>query len=378
MILEYFNSVEKNTLDFANNLNVDQLGKKIGINGRDDYNEFSNINIIIFSISEYRHNQSINKKFNADKDFRKKLYSLYIGNWTSKIYDMGSLVNGNKISDTNYALEKIINSFVKDQIFVITVGGSQNLTTSLYSSIKPLLSSINLVSINNKLDFTKNNNTEESYLSRIILDDENKLNQFSNIGYQKHLISQDEIGLINKMKFESLSLGKVKSDVNNAEPVLRDSNLTSFDIRSVKSGDINNAHQYPNGLTTYEFCSLSRFSGSGSKSKVVSFFENWDFSIMNSLLAEALWYVIDGFNSRFDENPEEDSDDFVYYHIELDNYKFKFYKSLITDRWWVEFINDELISVEKNIIYCTANDYYQSKNSIISKRILTRLKNKIT
>ena len=378
MILEYFNSVEKNALGFANNLNVDQLGKKIGINGRDDYNEFSNINIIIFSISEYRHNQSINKKFNADKDFRKKLYSLYIGNWTSKIYDMGSLVNGNKISDTNYALEKIINSFVKDQIFVITVGGSQNLTTSLYSSIKPLLSSINLVSINNKLDFTKNNNTEESYLSRIILDDENNLNQFSNIGYQKHLISQDEIGLINKMKFESLSLGKVKSEVNNAEPVLRDSNLTSFDIRSVKSGDINNAHQYPNGLTTYEFCSLSRFSGSGSKSKVVSFFENWDFSIMNSLLAEALWYVIDGFNSRFDENPEEDSDDFVYYHIELDNYKFKFYKSLITDRWWVEFINDELISVEKNIISCTANDYYQSKNSIISKRILTRLKNKIT
>ena len=378
MILEYFNSVEKNALDFANNLNVDQLGKKIGINGRDDYNEFSNINIIIISISEYRHNQSINKKFNADKDFRKKLYSLYIGNWTSKIYDMGSLVNGNEISDTNYALEKIINSFVKNQIFVITVGGSQNLTTSLYSSIKPLLSSINLVSINNKLDFTKNNNTEESYLSRIILDDENKLNQFSNIGYQKHLISQDEIDLINKMKFESLSLGKVKSDVNNAEPVLRDSNLTSFDIRSVKSGDINNAHQYPNGLTTYEFCSLSRFSGSGSKSKVVSFFENWDFSIMNSLLAEALWYVIDGFNSRFDENPEEDSDDFVYYHIELDNYKFKFYKSLITDRWWVEFINDELISVEKNIISCTANDYYQSKNSIISKRILTRLKNKIT
>ncbi len=378
MILEYFNSVEKNTLDFANNLNVDQLGKKIGINGRDDYNEFSNINIIIFSISEYRHNQSINKKFNADKDFRKKLYSLYIGNWTSKIYDMGSLVNGNKISDTNYALEKIINSFVKNQIFVITVGGSQNLTTSLYSSIKPLLSSINLVSINNKLDFTKNNNTEESYLSRIILDDENKLNQFSNIGYQKHLISQDEIGLINKMKFESLSLGKVKSDVNNAEPVLRDSNLTSFDISSVKSGDINNAHQYPNGLTTYEFCSLSRFSGSGSKSKVVSFFENWDFSIMNSLLAEAVWYVIDGFNSRFDENPEEDSDDFVYYHIELDNYKFKFYKSLITDKWWVEFINDELISVEKNIISCTKNDYYQSKNSIISERILTRLKNKIT
>ena len=99
---------------------------------------------------------------------------------------------------------------------------------------------------------------------------------------------------------------------------------------------------------------------------------------MNSLLAEAVWYVIDGFNSRFDENPEEDSKDFVYYHIEVDNYKFKFYKSLITNRWWVEFINDELISIEKDIISCTEKDYYSCKNSIISERILTRLKNKIT
>ena len=240
------------------------------------------------------------------------------------------------------------------------------------------MSSVNLVTVDNKLDFTKNNNVEDSYLSKIILDDDNKLNQFSNIGFQKHLTSTKEIELVSKMKFESLSLGKVKSNVDEAEPILRDSNLTSFDIRSVKSGDINNAHQYPNGFTTYEFCSLSRFSGSGSKSKVVSFFENWDFSIMNSLLAEAVWYVIDGFNSRFEENPEDNNDNFVYYHIEVDSYKFKFYKSLMTGKWWVEFINDELISVEKDIISCTANDYYKCKNSIISERILTRLKNKIT
>ena len=378
MILEYFNSVEKNALDFANRQNSDQLGKKIGINGRDDFNNYSNLNIVIFSISDYRPDQSIQKTFNADKDFRTKLYSLYVGNWNNEIFDLGNLVNGNKLSDTNYALERIIESFIKNQIFVITIGGSQSLTYNLYSSIKSFLTSVNLVTVDNKLDFTKNNNVEDSYLSKIILDDDNKLNQFSNIGFQKHLTSTKEIELVSKMKFESLSLGKVKANVDEAEPILRDSNLTSFDIRSVKSGDINNAHQYPNGFTTYEFCSLSRFSGSGSKSKVVSFFENWDFSIMNSLLAEAVWYVIDGFNSRFEENPEDNNDNFVYYHIEVDSYKFKFYKSLITGRWWVEFIDDELISVEKDIISCTANDYYKCKNSIISERILIRLKNKIT
>ena len=377
MFLEYFNSVDVNALNFANNQNKDQLGKRIGINGRDDFNSFDKIDIVLFSISEYRHDNSLKKSFNANKDFRKKLYSLHFSNWKAKIYDLGDLVNGNEVSDTNYAVEKIVQFCVKNQIFIITIGGSQDLTFTLYSSLKKFFNYINLVTIDNRLDFIENN-IADSYLSKIIMDEENKLNQFSNIGYQKHLTSQPEIELIDKMKFESLSLGKVKSNINEAEPVLRESNIVSFDIKSVKSGDINNAHQYPNGLSSYEFCSLSRFSGSSSKSNVISFFENWDFSIMNSLLAEAIWYVIDGYNSRINENPKDDSDDFVYYYIEVDNYKFKFYKSLLTDRWWVEFINDELISVEKDIISCTANDYFNCKNSIISDRILTRLKNKIT
>jgi len=377
LFLEYFNSVDVNALNFANNQNKDQLGKRIGINGRDDFNSFDKIDIVLFSISEYRHDNSLKKSFNANKDFRKKLYSLHFSNWKAKIYDLGDLVNGNEVSDTNYAVEKIVQFCVKNQIFIITIGGSQDLTFTLYSSLKKFFNYINLVTIDNRLDFIENN-IADSYLSKIIMDEENKLNQFSNIGYQKHLTSLPEIELIDKMKFESLSLGKVKSNINEAEPVLRESNIVSFDIKSVKSGDINNAHQYPNGLSSYEFCSLSRFSGSSSKSNVISFFENWDFSIMNSLLAEAIWYVIDGYNSRINENPKDDSDDFVYYYIEVDNYKFKFYKSLLTDRWWVEFINDELISVEKDIISCTANDYFNCKNSIISDRILTRLKNKIT
>jgi len=125
-------------------------------------------------------------------------------------------------------------------------------------------------------------------------------------------------------------------------------------------------------------CSLSRFSGLSSRVNIVSYFENWDLSIMNSLLAESTWYVIDGYATRINENPLNDSNDFIYYHIELDNYKFKFYRSKLSDRWWVEFLNDEIISIEKDIISCTFDDYNNCKNSVIPERILTRLKNKIT
>ena len=378
MFVDYFRPVDENTLDFANSQNSNQFGKKIGINGRDDFESYPDADVVLFSISEYRFNTPLRKSFNADKDFRKKLYSLYYGNWKTNIYDLGGLINGEKVSDTIFAIEKIIEFFIKNQTFVITIGGSQDLTLNFYNSIKKCLNSINLVTIDNQLDFLKNANIEDSYLSNIIMDDDNKLNQFSNIGFQKHLTSIAEIDLIDKMKFEALNLGKVKSNTIEAEPILRDSNFISFDIKSIKSGDINNAHQHPNGLTSHEFCTLSRYSGLSSKSKVISFFENWDLSTLNSLLAESVWYVIDGFNSRYNENPLEINDDFITYHIEVDNYKFKFYKSMVTDRWWVEFINDELISISKNIISCSVNDYYNCKNSIISERILTRLKNKIT
>ena len=375
MFSEYFNPVKFEIIDYVNKLDNNQLGSKLKINGRDNLNSFESLDIVIFSVNEYRFNSGIRKSFNANKDFRKKLYSLYYGNWDLNIYDFGDLENGNLVSDTQFALSKILEFFSKNKILVITIGGSQNLLFDIYSSLKETLQKINLVSVDNKIDFSNNN---ESFLHKIIMDENNKLANFSNIGYQKHLTSVPENKLLDKMYFESINLGKIKSNVAEAEPVLRDSDIVSFNINSVKAGELNNAHQYPNGLSSYELCSLSRFSGLSSRVNIVSYFENWDLKIMNSLLAESTWYVIDGYATRINENPLNDSNDFIYYHIELDNYKFKFYRSKLSDRWWVEFLNDEIISIEKDIISCTFNDYNNCKNSVIPERILTRLKNKIT
>ena len=375
MFSEYFSPVKIEIIDYVNKLDNNQLGSKLKINGRENLNSLESLDIVIFSINEYRFNSGTPKSFNANKDFRKKLYSLYYGNWDLNIYDLGDLENGNLVSDTQFALTNILDFFSKNKILVITIGGSQNLLYNMYSSLKETLQKINLVSVDNKIDFANNN---ESFLSKVIMDENNKLANFANIGYQKHLASVPENKLLDKMYFESINLGKIKSNLADAEPFLRDSDIVSFNINSVKSGDLNNAHQYPNGLSSYELCSLSRFSGLSSRVNIVSFFENWDLSIMNSLLAESTWYVIDGYSTRIKENPINDSNDFVYYYIELDNYKFKFYRSKLSDRWWVEFLNDQLISVEKDIISCTYYDYINCKNSIIPERILTRLKNKIT
>ena len=96
MFSEYFNPVNIEIIDYADNLDNNQLGSKLKINGRDNLNFFDDLDVVIFSINEYRFNSSIQKSFNANKDFRKKLYSLYYGNWDLNIYDFGDLENGNK------------------------------------------------------------------------------------------------------------------------------------------------------------------------------------------------------------------------------------------------------------------------------------------
>lgn len=57
---------------------------------------------------------------------------------------------------------------------------------------------VNLVSIDNKFDFGKENETMSatSYLTQIIIDEPNNLFNYCNIGYQTYFNSQEEIDLI--------------------------------------------------------------------------------------------------------------------------------------------------------------------------------------
>ena len=91
------------------------------------------------------------------------------------------------------------------------------------------------------------------------------------------------------MLFETYSLGKIKNKVANTEPIFRNSNLIDIDIRAVKSGDINNSHEFTNGLSSYEFCTLSRFAGLSSNLDLISFSSSYQSSAISSLISEGIW-----------------------------------------------------------------------------------------
>ena len=83
-------------------------------------------------------------------------------------------------------------------------------------------------------------------------------------------------------------------------------------------------------------------------------------------------------NNVIVENIDLNSENFIVYNVTVNNYDLKFVKSLITNRWWVSLENTNLVQIEKSYIPCVEDDYLLSKNSILSDRILSRIKNKIS
>ena len=368
MIKDYFISLSDFT-DFVHKLNNKSLGKNIVINGINDFDLDQSFDLAIFSISDLE----IDSENLSDytKKIRKKIYSLSSGGWNLKILDLGIFYRGSQHSDSLFAISEILKQLSILKVKALIINHGNNLTFDFYYALKQNSNLINIVSVDNKLP--------DNSLIRKILDDDNcKLGEYSCVGFQKHINNFDEIDLFKNMLFETYNLGKIKNKIANTEPVFRNSHFIDINIRSVKSGDINNSHEFTNGLSSFEYCNLSRFAGLSKNLDLICFSSLYQSSAISSLISEGIWYAIDGMNNLIVENIDLNSDNFIVYNVTVNNYDLKFVKSLITNRWWVSLENTNLVQIEKSYIPCVEDDYLLSKNSILSDRILSRIKNKIS
>ena len=368
MFEQYFNPPSQTNLDLREKLENSSIARKIKIYGVDEF-ELNSPGIAILTL---------NNELESEK-FRNRFYSLHYGDWNSNIIDLGRFKNGHSDSDSNFAIKEILQKLSSIGILIICIGGNSSLLKLFSYSLNDSHNFLNLVSIDKILGINSENDSDKNnYLSDLILSQKLKLNFFCNLGYLRHLNSTEKINLVKKIKFDLLSLGDLRSEIKEAEPILRNSNIVNFSLEALQSNVINYKLTSPNGFSAYEACNLSRYIGISSSMKIVGYTNVKSTIECNSVLSEMVWYTIDGYNNRYNEDFSNESD-FNYYHTEIDGHNLKFYKNKISDRWWVEYISDNsIVKIEKDIIACSENDYKLSQNSIISERIIKRLKNKIT
>jgi formiminoglutamase len=373
---DFLTPVNANILQFVSELPQGTIGKNIKIIQESSETELHPKSIVLLGVPEDRgaiRNEGAGKDLDS---FRKEFYALYSGNWTGIIYDFGDLKVGESFQDTLVIVQEIVVSLLRSNQIPVIIGGSQALTYAIYRAYDQMEKRVNLTAIDAKFDLgmLENPLDSASYLTKIIMDKPNNLNNYTNLAYQTFLNAQDEIHLMDGLLFDTYRLGNLKKDIELSEPVLRETDLLSIDIGVVKAADAPaNRNKMISGLNADEICQISRYAGLSDKLNIFSIFEyNSKYDIHNQtaqLLAQMVWYFIEGVHLRKPEFPNVDLNGFKKYMVMIDDETYQFYKSESSERWWMEISLKEDNKIKRQtLIPCTYNDFMTANRLEIPER----------
>ena len=353
------------------------LGQKIKIHTqKQGFPDLENVQIAILGVQEDRNSQD-NFGCGENLDFiRKKVYQLFPGDWHTNIVDLGNVLKGNTVSDTYFAVSEIITSLLKKNIIPVIIGGGQDITYVNYRAYDALEQTVNITAVDSRFDLgsLEDDLTSQSYLSKIIMQEPNNLFNYCNVGYQTFFNGQEEIELLNNLFFDAYRLGEAK-DLESIEPAFRNADIVSIDIGAVRQSEApanNNAS--PNGFYGDEICAISRYAGISDKVSSFGIYEynsKYDNNHQTAhLIAQMIWYFIEGVNSRVKDYPFTRKEDYQKFTVLLEeDDPLTFYKSHKTGRWWIEI---NILSDNKYkrhaLVPCTYEDYVSATKGVIPQR----------
>ncbi|UMB55484.1 formimidoylglutamase [Lutibacter sp. A64] len=377
MNFDYLNPVDNSLVNYAkmqSNLSFGQCIKIYATKG--DFPDLTTTKIAIIGVLDGRAAVNNSETGSSLEPIRKELYKLFPGNWPINVADLGDIVQGNTIEDTYFAVNELTNYLIRNKIIPIIIGGGQDITYANYRAYDTLEQTVNIVAVDSKFDLgsIEDDLNSQSYLSRVVMNPPNNLFNFCNIGYQTYFNSQDEIDLLSSLYFDTCRLGEVLNSIQIVEPILRDADIVSIDMASVKNAESpanNNAG--PNGLSGTDICAIARYAGISDKVTSFGIYEyNPLLDTKNQsaqLIAQMIWYFIEGFNFRAHDYPFGLKDQYQKFIVPIENELLNFYKSNKSGRWWMEIeISNNNKFKRHALIPCTYQDYISASNQEIPER----------
>ena len=314
----------------------------------------------------------------APDEIRSSLYGLYEGEWGLKILDLGNLRIGQTVEDTYAILEQLTTYLIERGGVLLILGGGHDLMTPIYKGHSALGRPLNFASIDAYLDFQDGDSYHSrSFLSHLLASKKSMLSNYNLFGYQTYLCNPKEVHLLNQMDFNLIRLGEVNSDLNEMEPYIRCVDHLSVDISVIKASEAPaNTYSSPNGMTAEGLCMMLRYAGLSNRVKSVLFSELNPRLDKNSqsakVYAQAIWYFLEGLHLRQSDLLTEKLSDFKVFHVHSELTELVFYKSLVSDKWWVDFSNQK--GSAENLLPCSSLDYFKAVDGELSGRMLKYIK----
>lgn len=345
-----------------------QLGKHIQ-SIRSDWQHLNDIDVVLVGCGECRGQDRKMTYSDGPDKIRKALYSLHGWHPEIQIADLGNIIEGATWNDTKAALKAVLKELHSAGKKVIVLGGSHDLTLQQYDVYKDNQEIIDFSVIDMLADLDDmSDNRYDSYLVQALTQSPNYVRHFNLLGFQSYFVNPHLIETLDRLRFDCIRLGKIREDIDEIEPALRSSHVISIDMNAIRYSDAPaNALGSPNGFYGDEICRITRHAGMSENLGSLGIYGYLpDQDLQNKtaiLIAQMLWYFIDGLAARKLESPVNERDQFLEYHITFTHNQGLFLKSKKTNRWWMQLPNEQFIP-------CSYKDYLTACNNEIPERWL--------
>tara|TARA_B100001250_G_C19729220_1_gene757612 strand:- start:397 stop:1281 length:885 start_codon:yes stop_codon:yes gene_type:complete len=280
-------------------------------------------------------------------------------------------------------IQLVCEELLHNGIIPVIIGGGHDLSYAVYKAYAALDKFITLTAVDSRFDIglEEDSLASFSHLGKMISHKPSYLFNYTNLGYQSYFVSNIATDMFREMDFEAIRLGELKANFNEVEPIMRNTDFLSFDISAIQHQYAGaNVYSSPNGLNGESACKIMRYTGVSDKITAVGLFEyNQDLDTNNQtayLLAEMLWYFVDGYKIRKNElNPN--MKDCTKYTVAFEDEKNEiiFYKSQSSGRWWmgVPFRKEGRKGLQNYYVACSYRDYEIANQGEIPERWLKTL-----
>ncbi|HOP03121.1 MAG TPA: arginase family protein [Tenuifilaceae bacterium] len=336
--------------------------------------------LAIIGVTESRNSNNPSAS-NSANIIRKFLYGLSNSPIRKPLLDLGNIKQTSSPANTYSALSEVVAYLSSKGVMSIILGGTQELTWSIYRGICASNTMINITLVDQTLDAEANSNdfSPYCYLNKFLSEPFEKLFSLNLLAYQGYLTDEK---LLNQFESNNLShyrLGYVRGSIQEVEPCFRDSEIVSFDMASIRQGDSpGSVSPSPNGLYAEEACQLARYAGLSNKNKCFGLF---DFSPENDvhnqsahLAAQIVWHYIEASNNKKNDTFSTNNVKRFYVKSPIPNVELVFIKNTSTDKWWMELPGTEKTGGEPLVVACTYTDYKLASKGDIPERWLKILK----
>ncbi len=364
---DFLEPVLLRTINGDNGYNDGQFAKHITLYEA-ELPDLSGIDIVLVGVNENRGCGVFDNMPSAADAIRKQLYQLHFWHKEIRIADIGNIKTGATLNDSYAAIKTVVAELLRLNKTIVILGGSHDITLAQYFAYVALQKVVEATCIDANINLRgESPQRSENFLMEMLTGEPNLVKHYNHIGFQSYFVHPRMLETMDKLRFDCFRLGMAKEAMEEMEPVLRNTNLLSFDISAIKYGDSPASLQSPNGFTGEEACMLTRYAGMSnnlSSFGIYGYLPQEDLHELTAKqIAQMLWYFIDGRNRLKHEAAIEDRANFNEYHCHFTEVETVFLQSKKTGRWWMQLPNKKFIS-------SSYKDYTQASHNEIPERWL--------